>query len=237
MTPVDFTGKRFGRLFVLEEAPYGPPPKSGQQRWRCVCDCGNPRVVVTSSLRKGESKSCGCLRAEKSSQRRTTHGMSKTPTYRSWHHAKERCFNPNDANHAIYGARGITMCEAWKSSFAAFLADMGAKPSGMSLDRIDVNGNYEPANCRWASNFVQSENKRKAVLWRGIPASLSTVARDCEVPKGHLQVLVKLGMPLDGAIDYAKSYAAQGSKIQGQPRLPWLPSGLQREPRRKPSRR
>jgi len=138
---VDLTGKRFGRWVALALHP-------GRSRWReamwlCRCDCSSERIVRGVSLRHGDTTSCGCFARE----RATKHGLSRTRTYRVWQGIKQRCFNPQAKHYSYYGGRGITVCERWLT-FENFYADMGDPPPGMSLDRIDPNGNYEPENCR-----------------------------------------------------------------------------------------
>jgi hypothetical protein len=149
---IDLTGKRSGRWTVIAYVQ--------RFRWACICDCGTRRIVGGNSLRRGYSKSCGCLCRELSKARATKHGMSGSREYRSWECMKQRCFNPRAANYENYGGQGITVCEEWKSSFEAFFADMGTCPPGCSLDRIDPNGNYEPSNCRWADAKQQRQNQR-----------------------------------------------------------------------------
>lgn len=166
----DLTGQRFGRLTVLKVARRHTYP-SGQSRlvWRCACSCGNTTEVISSDLRSGHTRSCGCLLQETVKTVNLVHGASRrghrySREYRSWEAAKRRCFNPNDPKFAAYGGRGITMCERWRDDFEAFLADMGACPKGYTLDRIDVNGNYEPGNCRWATPKQQARNTRSNVM-------------------------------------------------------------------------
>jgi hypothetical protein len=119
------------------------------------------RIVSGNSLRRGYSKSCGCLCRELSKARATKHGMSESREYRSWERMKQRCFNPRAANYESYGGRGITVSyEDWISNFMAFFADTGTCPPGFSLDRIDPNGNYEPGNVRWADRKQQRQNQR-----------------------------------------------------------------------------
>lgn len=168
MRKLDLTGTRFGRLLVQGPAPteLGPPPRlRPRSAWRCLCDCGVSLAVVTDVLRDGRTRSCGCLRTDELRARSVTHGASKgfkrTPEYRAWLHAKGRCFTPTDHKFAEYGGRGITMCPEWRDNFPAFLAHVGPRPSAKhSLDRIEVNGDYEPGNVRWATAKVQSNNKR-----------------------------------------------------------------------------
>ncbi|HDX9500141.1 TPA: AP2 domain-containing protein, partial [Bacillus thuringiensis] len=126
--------------------------KKNKTMWNCLCDCGNERVVDGYSLSKGSSKSCGCNNIK--------HGMKHTPEYNIWGLMKSRCSNLNDSGWENYGARGITVCERWLD-FSNFIEDMGERPSPEhSLDRIDVNGNYCKANCRWATHLEQAHNKR-----------------------------------------------------------------------------
>ncbi len=153
---IDRTGHVFGRLTVIEQAGYSPLDKI---MWRCLCDCGNEVIVVGESLQCGLTKSCGCLKRDEN-RRRATHGMTDSPTFRSWAAMKTRCLNPNGARYASYGGRGITICEQWVNSFENFLADMGPRPSGTTLDRVDNDGNYEPGNCRWATPSQQNSNRR-----------------------------------------------------------------------------
>jgi hypothetical protein len=130
--------------------------------WLCQCECGNTVVVNGNALRRGNTRSCGCLQKDEASLRRRTHGMKGTPTYRSWVAMKNRCTNPRQDNYGRYGARGIAVCDRWlgEGGFDAFLYDMGERPEGTTLDRIDPDGNYEPANCRWATAEEQERNKR-----------------------------------------------------------------------------
>lgn len=156
----DITGQRFGRWTAIKRIE-SAVSKNRQIMWLFHCDCGTQSIAPAGDKTHGGSKSCGCLKVERSRERRTTHGMAGTPEFVCWRHAKDRCFNKNDKSYANYGGRGITMCERWRNSFENFYADMGPRPGPRySIDRIDVNGNYEPGNCRWADDFVQARNKR-----------------------------------------------------------------------------
>lgn len=153
----DMTGLRFGRLFILHRVPY--IGKSVHTRWKAICDCGNETIVQGTNLRSGHTQSCGCSQKEMMQRTRTKHGMSSTGTYRSWSGLKERCTNLNIQRHDHdYMGKGITYCERWEI-FENFLEDMGVCPEGMSIDRKDNNGNYEPSNCRWATQGQQQNNK------------------------------------------------------------------------------
>lgn len=134
---------------------------NGQVRWECVCDCGNVVFVNGAHFRNGSSKSCGCTR--KRNFNSITHGQTRggpTPTYNSWRGMIDRCTNPNNSDYKYYGSQGVLVCPRWRDSFEAFREDMGDRPEGLTLDRIDPNGNYCPENCRWTTISEQNKNKR-----------------------------------------------------------------------------
>lgn len=154
----DLTGQQFGRLTVV-----GPSHRNTRRQihWRCSCTCGTETTARADHLTAGMKRSCGCLFLETMTTHGAARGYTCTREYNSWATAKQRCFNPKNPNYPRYGGRGISMCDAWKDSFEMFLRDMGPRPVGMSLDRYPNNdGDYEPGNCRWATNDQQTTNKR-----------------------------------------------------------------------------
>lgn len=158
MIKIDALGKRFNRWLVVSES--SERSNSKQVLWLCRCDCGTEKLVVYNSLTNGYSRSCGCLKVEEFIERSKKHGKAGCKEYVCWQHMISRCYNRNNEKYYNYGARGISVCGRWLTSFDNFYSDMGDSPTkNHSLDRINVNGNYEPTNCRWATSKQQQSNR------------------------------------------------------------------------------
>lgn len=164
MKAVDISGVRFGRLIAIRPNGFDVQPSRNHIKWLCQCDCGSVIDARLNTLRSSNLQSCGCIK--KSATHKVTHGMTGSPEYMAWAHLKARCCNKNSADYKLYGARGIKVSALWIESFESFYKDMGPRPSvGMSIDRIDANGDYEKGNCRWADDHTQSRNKRNNVFF------------------------------------------------------------------------
>lgn len=155
----DLTGQRFGKLVASKYL--------GESKWLCKCDCGNEKIVCAYSLKTENTKSCGCYNTEIATLSNTTHGKSHTRLYNVWLGIKNRCYKQSNKCYKNYGGRGIIMCDEWKNDFQKFYDwaikngyNQFEKYGNCTIDRINVNGNYEPNNCRWIDNKTQCRNKR-----------------------------------------------------------------------------
>ncbi len=156
---IDLTGKRFSRWTVIHRSKNN---RHNQPTWLCRCVCGVEKIVTGGILSSGQSKSCGChkkdVQRQRMLERNTSHGLSKTKTYKIWSGIQTRCLNPNSSGYPKYGAKGVTICERW-NDYENFLADMGECPDGMSIDRINNDLGYSPENCRWVDMKTQQNNR------------------------------------------------------------------------------
>lgn len=196
----DYAGLRFGRLVAVRliERDF----QWNDHKWLFRCDCGNEKVVRLKSARTGHTSSCGCLAREVLVYRNETHGLTRTHpgAYRSWKDMRARCLNERGKDFKDYGGRGISICLRW-DDFAEFVRDMGERPQGRSLDRIDVNGDYSPENCRWAVAETQANNKRsnQRIAFRGEEKTLQQWCRQFGLEHSKVRYRLANGYTLDEA--------------------------------------
>jgi hypothetical protein len=194
----DLTGQRYGTLTVLRRA--ANRTTHGKAQWICECDCGEWAVVIAGDLLNGTTKSCGCLQRLRTSQARTTHGLSATRAYSTWKQMMARCYEPTAKGYESYGGRGIRVHPRWVT-VGGFVADMGHPPEGRTLERINNDGNYEPANCRWGTPREQAQNRRstRMVTYRGETLCAAEWARRIGVNRST--ILRRLSrLPVDEAL-------------------------------------
>jgi len=196
---LDLSGQRFGMLVVLNSEGR----INGCLAWRCQCDCGNSTLVPSRRLNSGHTRSCGCY--QRTSKFKHGHGQkeNRSSEYHSWSNMISRTTNPRATNYEYYGGRGINVCDRWLESFDNFLSDMGRKPPGSSLDRIDNSKGYSPENCRWADRKTQQSNMRNSRLYslNGETCCINEWARRYKIPSRTLYARVtQLGFTLEEAV-------------------------------------
>lgn len=201
MKMIDLTGKKFGRLTVISRAEN---TSQGQANWLCECDCGNTHTVKSIILRRGISKSCGCLGIESRHTNNRTHGhtsSSTTPTFHSWAGMINRCTNESHKSFMRYGGRGITVCKRWHT-FQNFLDDMGVKPENRSLERINTGIGYSPDNCKWATASEQARNKTNnhLITHNGETKCLQEWAEIIGIKSSSLRCRLNYGWPISKAL-------------------------------------
>jgi hypothetical protein len=200
---INMSNKKFGRLTVIERDIENT---SNFIKWICICDCGNTKSIDGSNLRRGTVVSCGCFNSEKTSKKMTTHGYSraggaKQATYKIWSAMLQRCNNPNCNKFKRYGGRGITVCREWYT-FENFITDLGERPNGLSLERVDNNGNYCKENCKWASPITQAHNREnnRLISFQGETKCLSEWARHVGITISSLTYRINNGWDTERAL-------------------------------------
>lgn len=209
---MDIVGQKFGRLTALEPAP--------KKKWLCRCECGRTVLVVRASLLKGGTRSCGCLRREVAARgmgpRMRRHGLSHLPECGIWRGMLDRCYNPRSRYFANYGGRGIEVCDRWRNDVAAFITDMGPRPSDAhSIDRIDNDGNYCPDNCRWATRIDQANNSRwnHVVTFRGETKTLAQWGRELALDPDVISERLVRGWSIERALTSKKGSRRQDARL------------------------
>lgn len=195
---LDVSGERYGRLVAIKRTEYQAPEDSRKRSWWLFkCDCGEEKIICLEPVRKGKTSSCGCLRTEELVKRSIIHGHKRnrkeSRTLNSYKHMISRCYDSSDPKYHRYGERGIKVCDRWRESFLNFLEDMGENLGKLTIERINNDGNYEPGNCRWATNFEQSRNKSTNVFveWEGQTMILKDFAKAVNVEYKRLHFIMK----------------------------------------------
>jgi len=215
--PKDLVGLQFGRLTVISQTPNDRPYRVSL--WNCQCVCGNSRVVQRSALVCGVQVSCGCFMRMRVKETHTTHGLHRHSAYGTWKAMIDRCYNPDSKDFKDYGGRGIQVCDEWRD-LAGFVAGMGPKEKGQSIDRLDENGDYEPGNCRWTDALGQGEHKRNnAIITRlGSQRHIASVWREAGIKESTFYNRLNAGMTPDEAASLPVRKHNATAVIEGQER-------------------
>jgi hypothetical protein len=192
------SGQRFGYLIVADRVW---PNTKGNTRWRCRCDCGGETIVTAIQLKRGNTKSCGCLQRQRTSEAARTHGKSRTPVYGVWCGMMRRCYDEACVDYHRYGGRGIVVCERWHA-FQNFYADMGDPPRGLTIERINNDGPYSPDNCKWATRAEQGANTSRVhrVQIDGVEMSLRAACEKLGLKPDTAYMRLHRGATLEEAI-------------------------------------
>ena len=202
------TGDRFFRIKILSETkPSITPGGTIRRRFLCQCDCGKKWSVAMADLRSGDTKSCGCLKIDRSKKRLTKHGLCKNKSYRTWCGIKDRCLNSNTPSFKNYGGRGITVCDRWVNSFENFYEDMGEPSKELSIERVDNNKGYFKTNCKWATRSEQSRNKRnvRLITYKNKTQTILEWANEMGIKHGTMYVRFKKGWSVDKSLNFRQN--------------------------------
>lgn len=195
----DLTGQRFGQLTAVS---YAGRNVSGSTQWLWKCDCGSQVIALSSNVKGGKSRSCGCLQRKLVAERVTTHGMTNTHEHMIWQGMIQRCKNPRHVSYKNYRARGITVCERWLS-FENFFADMGLKPTpAHTVERLDNNKGYSPENCKWATRDEQAKNTRRnrMLTCNGLTMCMAEWIKRLGAPRGRIEGRLQRGWSVERAL-------------------------------------
>lgn len=202
---------KYNKLTIISK-PYLKPISNGKRCSfvKCICECGSTKEYKMSSLKSGNTKSCGCFKRYRISQTHKKHGLKQHPIYLNWSNIKQRCFNKNNKNYNRYGGRGITICDEWKNNFKKFYdwaIDNGWK-KGLEIDRIDNDGNYEPNNCKFSTRLEQNNNKNNNIQLKIFNESknITEWSKDsrCKVKYRTFVARIKKGWDLEKALIHPK---------------------------------
>ena len=208
MKKLNIIGEKYNKLLVIEEEK----PRANNRMFKCICDCGNITIVSMSNLRANRIVSCGCHKREICMKRSVSHNQRHTFLYEVWKGIKQRCYNSHNKSYHNYGGRGIVVCNEWKDNFQAFydwsyangysVENQKDEKHKLTIDRIDVNGNYEPSNCRWVDRKTQASNMRttKQITINGETKCLSEWFRVLKVSAWEYYKKIKNGMTSEQAL-------------------------------------